>query len=230
MFAALLNILFPKHCAGCRKLGVYICNDCAKALRHSAYQSCIVCGKPHIYGITHAACRKKWGVDAHLHIFHYNTPLKRIIASVKYHAYVDALHWLLWRFRLDIYEHICLWRNLKLVSEGTIVIPIPLHRKRLRQRGFNQSDVVAKALCEITGLELRHLLTREKNTVQIAKLPHDNTRAKQIKGAFVCVDAKPVPESVILVDDVVTTGATVQEAAKTLKRAGVERVLVFSIA
>jgi ComF family protein len=109
-------------------------------------------------------------------------------------------------------------------------VPIPLHKKRLRQRGFNQSDVVANALCEITGLELRHLLTREKNTVQIAKLPHDNTRAKQIKGAFFYDDTKPVPETVILVDDVVTTGATAQEAAKTLKRAGVERVLVFSIA
>jgi ComF family protein len=108
--------------------------------------------------------------------------------------------------------------------EAKVVLPVPLHRARARERGFNQAELLAKQL----GLEVNtRLLRRRKNTPSQTGLSRSQ-RTLNLSAAFE-VRGKP-PESVLVVDDVYTTGSTLHEIAKTLKRAGVQRVEVLTVA
>jgi ComF family protein len=111
------------------------------------------------------------------------------------------------------------------------LIPVPLHPKRLRQRGFNQSVVLAKYLTPLLGIELDYLnLKRIRNTKSQTSL-HSKERRKNVRNAFEVIDKKSIlRKSIILVDDVATTGNTLNECARTLKRAGASEVLAIVIA
>ncbi len=103
------------------------------------------------------------------------------------------------------------------------LIAMPLHRRRLRHRGYNQAHEFTKILAKNTGRkELRNLLTRTKYTAMQATLPEKKRRAN-VRDAFV-VNGNNVPKEVILVDDVLTTGQTLSAAANVLKKAGAETV------
>jgi ComF family protein len=104
-----------------------------------------------------------------------------------------------------------------------VVIPVPLHRARLRRRGFNQAQLLSERL----GLEVRHLLRRRKNTPSQTGLSRSQ-RVLNLSGAFE-VRGDP-PDCVLVIDDVYTTGSTMHEIAKTLKRAGVTRVEALTVA
>lgn len=162
-------------------------------------------------------------------MLHYNTPLKRIIAQIKYHGYLEAYRELLWMLQPTMRHIICNWRDARVIDSQTVVTAIPLHPSRLRSRGFNQAQILAQTLCEATGLPYMTTLSRTKNTTQLARLPHNQERSSIVRDAFTHIGSN-LPKSIILVDDVVTTGATVREAAKILKQQGVQRVVVFSLA
>jgi ComF family protein len=118
-----------------------------------------------------------------------------------------------------------MWKQLF----SPIVMSVPLHTNRLNQRGFNQSEIIANKYATINGLGMSNHLLRVKDTPHMAKIIDRTIRKKQIKGAFrFCGDG--VPQSVILVDDVVTSGATLSECTKTLKQNGVQTVLTISLA
>jgi ComF family protein len=118
------------------------------------------------------------------------------------------------------------WRPVQicLKAESAIIMPIPLHPRRLRERGFNQAEIIAEIIAEKTNLSLSaDNLQRMKYTGQQAKLTADE-RSRNLEEAFVWARPYPPPDNVILVDDVYTTGATMNECAKILKRAGARRV------
>jgi len=121
-------------------------------------------------------------------------------------------------------------KNLAGSGKGYIFVPAPLSQKRLSQRGYNQAELLAKLVGEKTGLEVADILGRrhvKKSQVEVAD---KEERRNNIKNVFsVSKDAK-VPENIILIDDVITTGATVLEATKVLKRAGAKKVVVFAVA
>ena len=112
-----------------------------------------------------------------------------------------------------------------------LVCPVPLHPRRQRERGFNQSELLARSLAAHFGAELApHLLARVRDTAPQIDLPRAERQAN-VRGAF----AVPKPEkaagkSVLVVDDVFTTGATLRECARVLRRAGASRVLIFTLA
>lgn len=180
-------------------------------------------------GITHINCRRRYGVDAALGTLHYNNMLKRIIAQIKYHGYLEACQDLLHILKPLFKDHVVHLQSVHLIDGQTVITPIPLHSARLRARGFNQAQIVADALGDIAQLPVCTLLKRTKHTEQLAKLPHNHTRTEAVKGAFSFI-GQTVPRCVLLVDDVVTTGSTAREATKILKQNGVERVVVFSLA
>lgn len=229
MWHALIAVLFPPYCASCRRIGARICVNCRKTLRTAHTQQCIMCHRASILGITHGNCRRKRGIDATANILHYNTTLKRIIAQIKYHGYLEAYRELLWILQPQMRQMASAWRDVHLIDSQTVITAVPLHSARERARGFNQAQILANTLAEVTGLVYTPLLVRTKNTPQLAKSPHDTTRSSIVQDAF-SYSATTFPQSVILVDDVVTTGATVVEATKTLKKQGVQRVFVFSLA
>jgi ComF family protein len=116
-------------------------------------------------------------------------------------------------------------------AEYSLLIPVPLHVKRLRERGFNQSLLLADKLGKKHKLPVSFsLLKRHKFTLTQTGL-NKTEREENIKGAFVVTDKKKVSdENIILVDDVYTTGATINECAKTLLKTGAQKVAVLTLA
>ena len=103
------------------------------------------------------------------------------------------------------------------------IAPIPLHRNRLRKRGYNHSEILAKGLSEKLGLKTLNLLERVRETKSQFGLKLDQ-RKKNIKGAFILNTKYLLPDTVFLVDDILTTGSTLFEASYVLKKNGVKKV------
>ena len=112
-----------------------------------------------------------------------------------------------------------------------LLIPVPLHKQRLRERGFNQALLLVKELSHRTGIPyLKRVLQKRRPTIPQANLS-GKEREKEVKGAFLVVGREKVEgKSILLVDDVYTTGATVRECSKVLMAAGAERVDVLTLA
>ena len=111
-----------------------------------------------------------------------------------------------------------------------LLVAIPLHTSRLRERGYNQALELAKPLAEMLGLPLAHdLLIRQRATNAQTGLDI-KTRSRNVKDAFVVNPNASLPAHIVLLDDVMTTGATMRECARTLRRAGVARVDVWALA
>jgi ComF family protein len=108
---------------------------------------------------------------------------------------------------------------------------VPLHKSRHRERGFNQSEIVAQEISKLTGLYvLKNALKRKKNTKDQTNLSPQQ-REENVKGAFVVTQPDMINgKNIILVDDVITTGATLSECARMLKQAGAEKILGMTIA
>ncbi len=118
-------------------------------------------------------------------------------------------------------------------STADVLVPVPLHKIRLRERGYNQSELIAKGVSNVTGIKvIGDLLVRARNTETQTKLNFEE-RKENVKDAFF-VNRKyknfVVDKKVIIVDDVITTGSTINECAKALAQAGVSKVFALSVA
>ncbi len=219
----LLEVLFPRFCFGCNKEGEYLCEDCMSVLEILTYQFCPVCGKRTLDGRTCGNCRRKTALKGLYFAVPYGRPLvKKIINRCKYQTFAKELTSPL---AFLIISHF-LSLDKKIVFSEFKMAAIPLHQKRLKWRGFNQAEEIAKKLSFFFEVPvLNNALIRIKYTTPQVKMENNLQRKENIKGAFVC----PYPEiiknqKIFLVDDVFTTGATMEEAAKTLKQAGAKEV------
>lgn len=221
----MLSILFPEFCVGCGYIGDYVCGDCFKKIDKAKNNTCIYCGAGGALGLTHIGCRRAAGIDGHNSFYKYTAFLRRIIIQTKYHHANLVLGSLLKKSQPPLYETIWKWKK----TFSPVIIPIPLHRQRILERGFNQSDIIAKHIAEKSGLPLERTLIRVKNTEHLANIKDDKKRRMMVKNAFQFV-GKTAPGAVLLIDDVITTTATTGECARELKRSGVKTVLSFSLA
>lgn len=112
---------------------------------------------------------------------------------------------------------------------GEVLTAVPLHNQKLRERGFNQSYLLARELSVRTGLKMSECLTRSRYTLSQTKTGSVGERRKNVSGAFSC-DPDVKGKRVILIDDVVTSGATLDECARVLKEAGALSVWGFTFA
>jgi ComF family protein len=116
------------------------------------------------------------------------------------------------------------------LSRPDLLMPVPLHPSRLRERGYNQALELARPLAQALAIPLRHdMLSRTRATPAQANLDA-KARRRNLKGAFSIVENVTLPAHVVVIDDVMTTGATLRECARTLLRAGVARVDVWALA
>ena len=139
--------------------------------------------------------------------------------------------------RLDIAPAFARWlaRSVaELIAEADLIVPVPLHRTRLWQRRFNQSALLAAGLSRLTGIAADPLaLTRVRATKSQGAMPSAKARRRNVRGAFKVAAGRAEAvngRTVLLVDDVYTTGATLDACAKALKRAGAARVLALTLA
>lgn len=115
--------------------------------------------------------------------------------------------------------------------ECDIILPVPLHRNRLRSRGYNQSALLAIKVGKLSGIPVNQdNLVRIKDSIPQARTKTGKARQRNVDGAFICKDNKLKGSRIILVDDVCTTGATLEACAGTLKNTGVASVWGLTIA
>ena len=214
-----LDFIFPCICSLCHEYGKSVCQDCSKKLV-SAEKRCIVCSRKNPLGKTCLACFKAHEPDSALAAFKYQETAQELVKLYKYYD-VSSLKY----FFADSLASVI--KNIESYKEYDLAY-IPLTSRKKCYRGYNQSELVAQCISKKLNLRLTDLLTR-------VDVPHSQVlseskkeRLANIKGAF---SAKSeCPELVILLDDVITSGATMREATKVLKKNGTKKVVCVSIA
>lgn len=219
----LLDILFPKFCLNCGKEGNYLCSDCISLIDIVERQYCPFCAPPKVVlnGKTCPSCRKTKKLNGLYFATSYNNYIiKKTIHQLKYYHIKELTKPLAF---LIISHLINLNKNINFSSFA--LIPIPLHKKKLKKRGFNQSEELAKEISKILKIPvLSNVLIKTKKTLNQVDLKK-REREENIKGAFFCQKPESVKnKKILLVDDVFTTGATMEEGARVLKNAGASQV------
>jgi len=229
----IIDTLIPEYCVGCKRVGRPLCSHCISRLEGDSESGvCPFCkekvlAKTDSYGILCKVCRLLTSLDGLITAFSYeNRVVKKAIKEIKYKS-VRSLIPLLVTQLADTYNAIPYSNRPKIIADHANVIrliPIPLHKKRLYMRGFNQAHEISNKLSESLGWAVdTKLLYRKRMTDSQSKLSK-NERLHNMKEAFM-LKKEPDPTLVyILVDDVITTGATIGEAAKLLKKNGVKKV------
>lgn len=215
--------MFPFFCIGCEKEGVLLCEPCLKAIPF-AKARCPVCRAPSAFGRTCAAHRSS--LDGCIAVASYAHPWVRDMIRLWKFEYVREIETVLVRLLL---RHL---QDAALPSVAWSLIPVPLHPKRLNERGFSQTRVLSDILSEITGdtVETQLLSHGWRLRRRQADIASEAKRRTQKLHAYFRVKGDGIPTHVLLVDDVYTTGATMEGAARVLKQAGVKYVWGFVLA
>ena len=225
----LLNIFFPRICLGCKKEGSWLCDDCFSTIEIQHFQYCPFCKeKVRIFqGKCQGKCNKhlKKKLDGLYFAAPYNQPLvKKLITKFKYEPFIKELTFSL---SLIIIAHLKLSLEDKLneIFQNAVFIPIPLSQDRFRSRGFNQAKEIGKILSNVFKVPfLTKTLFKIKKTKPQVGLSLEE-REKNVKGIFLVENSDLIKnKKIFLIDDVFTTGSTMEEAAKTLKKSSAKEV------
>jgi len=241
-----LDIFFPKYCFGCKKQGIYLCEDCKACLEISQYQYCL-CKKPIIYSGKCNKCKLKKLDALYFAISYQKSLIKKLIQYFKYEPLIKELsnpltflvieHFQLLEnqpsFLIDKVNESCASSSRFANARVTdyILIPIPLYIKKLKWRGFNQAEEIAKELSNFLDIPSAFdCLIKNQETRPQTEL-NDQERKENVKGVFLIKNKEKIKnKKILLVDDVYTTGSTMEEAAEVLKKAGAKKVIGITIA
>ncbi len=222
---AILDVLFPPRCAACQGLLeprerpaalLPLCFACAESLT-PIDQGCRLCGLPGERELCHACQEEPPPFDRARAVYLYGAAIADVLHRFKYEDHPELARPL--ADRMAAIE----------LSVPEVVAPVPLHAKRRRSRTYDQALLLARELAAVRGWRFAPaLLERTRATGRQVGRRRDE-RARNVAGAF-RVRGQVQGRAVLLVDDVVTTGATAAECARVLKRAGARRVEVASVA
>ncbi|MBI2252036.1 MAG: ComF family protein [Armatimonadetes bacterium] len=218
----LLDFLFPQACLICKKRNNSVfCLDCQSKIKKN--NLCQICGKFVLLEIFCSKCKKNFFCAKAYSLGIYEGVLKKAVCLLKYKKKInlaDSLKELISNYL----------KENKINFNAETIIPVPLFYKKMKQRGFNQASIVAKALGKFLNLEVREdILHKIKDTPPQNKLKRKE-RLNNVKLSFKVNILNNLPGKVILVDDVITTGATLRECARTLKEKGVDRIYFYTLA
>lgn len=229
----LLDLFFPQFCLACGREGSLVCQDCLALIEVFEYQYCPFCSKAKRLLITAGKCQahQKMKLDGLFAATNYQDFLvKKLINSFKYQPFLRTLKTPL---AFLIISHFLISEQEIILKErgNSLLVPIPLLPAKKRWRGFNQAEEIAKVLSDYFKIPASfNLLIKIKKTQPQVELPRAE-REKNIKGAFKLREPQKVQgKKIFLVDDVFTTGATMEECAKVLKKAGAKEVWGIVIA
>jgi len=220
-----LELVYPTYCGGCGGQGDVLCKACLSSFRPvDGIASCPVCGRWTGSDLECGACatnppKFERGCFGYL----FEGPLR------------EAIHAFKFRGRKDVGRALVrqLEERMSLLNEAfDVIIPLPVTEKRLRERGFNQSFIIAEEISHMTGKPVDHSTLRKMRDTKDQYMLSKEERRKNIVRAFgLKGPAKRLAgKRLLLVDDLFTTGSTISEAAKTLKGAKPESILVFALA
>lgn len=227
------DIFYPRRCVVCDRVlpadTAHLCRSCEGKLRYVGEQYCLKCGKNVTEGEAYcAACgsRGKTAYESGRVLFWYDVSMRESISRFKYHGRREYAS-----FYAEEMERIChTWIEQ---AAPQVLIPVPIHEKRLRKRGYNQAEILARELGKRLELPVwSDFLVRTKNTLPQKGLSRME-RMENVSQAF-SVDRTSqklynVPNCVIIIDDIYTTGSTIEACACVLKREGVKRIFFLCI-
>jgi competence protein ComFC len=228
----IFDLLLPKLCLACNAEGSYLCDSCLAKISLIDKFSCPSCHKVSLHGKTCEACQKSYYLNGVIYALDYkNQLIQKIIKLLKYHFVKDLINPLAKILIRQIKNSQFLSDNFTADESSFLIIPIPLYRKKFLWRGFNQSELLAKKLAEEFELNLRtDLLIKTRNTKSQTDLK-EKERHLNIKKSFAIKNKNELKGKIIfLIDDVLTTGSTLNEAAKELKKAGAQEVWGMTLA
>ncbi|HEY1612770.1 MAG TPA: ComF family protein [Rhizomicrobium sp.] len=229
----LLDLLFPPLCIVCRVPVAdphHLCARCWNRIGFLEEPLCVRCGFPFEYDTR---------VETHCAVCSQDEPaFDRARALMRYdEASRDPILALKRADRLDLVPAFARWlrrAGRELIAQSDLIVPVPLHRRRLWQRRFNQSAVLALSLGRLSGKPVSNLaLVRLRATPSQGDMPSASARRRNVSGAFrVAAAHRPAvrDKAILLIDDVFTTGATIDACARALKRGGARKVFVLTLA
>ncbi|MDY0390070.1 MAG: ComF family protein [Desulfobulbus oligotrophicus] len=231
IFGTLNDLLFPPLCLGCQqRLGSshppLLCPECSKKLIFIRSPLCSLCGTPFPKGADHLCgdcLAGRYSFDLARSLCQYCPPISDLILALKFHGRLTGIA----TFR-TLLDQSALF---EIFTTPDIILPVPLHKKRLRQRGFNQAQLITSG-CFLQWRKkiVLNLLTRHRPTTPQAVLS-GSKRRRNVHNVFSLSRPDLVAGArVLLVDDVYTTGSTINACSKILRKAGAERIEVFTLA
>jgi competence protein ComFC len=208
-----LDFLFPKSCLGCGGAGSFLCPRCRELLPIIAPPICPKCGRTQASGVVCPSC------------ITWKSAIDGIRAPYRFEGVVrQAIHQLKYRnLRSLAVPLACLMADYIRANPmpGEVLVPVPLHHRRLRERGYNQSELLAKELGKLTSLPVADDdLIRQKYALPQARTLSVEERLTNMAGAFLCRGHNIKGRRILLIDDVSTSAATLDSCALALKEGG----------
>lgn len=222
----LLDLLLPPRCLNCQTNQSWLCQNCLRQIAFITTAVCQRCGAPVKFKNV-SGCEQ-----CQNNPFHYldglraaayfeNNPMRSAIHFLKYRNH-QAVVSILGQILVDTY------RRHRLLAE--VVAPVPLHPTRLQERGYNQSELLAREVAQLLDLSINtHTLYRNRQTESQVKLSAGE-RYQNVAGAFSCRNQELAGRKILLIDDVSTTGSTLEACAAALKASGVAAVWGLTLA
>lgn len=219
----IIDWIYPPLCCNCGKIGYEICKDCFTALELNLFSNhCKICGQDNETDYVCSLCKsqepqydfiRSWGI--------YSGILREIIHAFKFNRRIGLINYL----TLSAVECIQNWN-----PSVDLIVPVPLSKKRIRSRGYNQSSILAKSIAQKLQIDFSSLaVKRIKNTRTQVGL-NARERKVNVANAFEADSSICKGHSILLVDDIITTGSTLNECAKAIKNADGNFVYVFTLA
>ena len=227
----ILDLIFPKTCSGCGKENSYFCQVCLEKVPLIEKFCCPVCEKLSWLGKTCSSCQRKTYLTGLIYACSYKTSIvKEAIQALKYN-YLQELAKPLTSLLIKLIRNSYFLSNFNEPISNYLIIPIPLYHKKFLWRGFNQAELITKELAKEFDLRSKNdLLIKIKDTASQVDLKGEK-RLLNVKDVFQVKNKKIIRGKIIfLVDDVITTGATLNEAAKVFKKAGAKEIWGLAIA
>lgn len=233
-----LDLIFPIECLSCSAEGEWLCAHCFRKIAIAERYRCFACGKETSFGRVCSDCRPNFDLAGVWQAADYEQELLAgLIKTFKYKFVKDldqVLAKVLIRFLKNIFSRATEAQAPKILSNISeiIIMPVPLHPKRLRWRGFNQAALLARPAAAHFNLRINETsLARNKNTAPQTKF-NGQERKNNVSLCFSLAGGPEVIKDkyIILIDDVITTGSTLNECAKVLKQNGAKEVWGLAVA
>jgi ComF family protein len=216
MLKAIVDILFPKYCLVCGKPGFSICSYCKKKLIPSIPE-CYICRRISSRYKTHSNCMQNMSLDFLFYAWRYTDISSRLIKVLKYKGAFNIQNEI-----GELLQSRLLQTKFLENFKNPLLVPIPLHKKRLKERGFNQTELICKEISKLLNVPYTTSLLK-RNLYSTPQAKKDVKEREALDEKTFCFDNDLYLENypnkeIILIDDVVTTGTTLDVACRTIKR------------
>lgn len=231
----LIDLVYPRKCAGCGREGVWLCGACRSKTRYKSAQHCPVCFKTKPMGMICRGCNSLDPLQGVLIAGSYeDESLSRLIKWYKY-GLAAEISAILGRFLVEFLSYQAAASpntSLKFFKDrqSLLLVPVPLHQRRLRWRGFNQAALLAEMIRDNFHIRTDDKHLERTRFIRPQTKLNPAQRAANVHNSFIWTGPDLEGQNIILLDDVITTGSTLRECAKALKQAGAGQIYALCLA